>query len=207
MTEIRIDNTGNGIWWLYDRNAEEWKNYVTCECFDDQVVLFGNRDYREHTEADWYERAKDILADIDGYDEYPEDLSEEINAKLKDLYEKCRCTDDILVDVIRLLNPEDTFRTGTIRGYNQSDWQYYIVKGDVDIEQLENFYFGKIADITVNTDEEQFGDVITHDELWKAENDNLGKFMRERYEITDDETVEIFQADGTKQVLDWKQVV
>lgn len=207
MAEIRIDNTGNGTWWLYDRNTEEWKNYVGCECFDEQVVLFGNRDYRENAEADWYERAKDILADIDGYDEYPEDLPEEINAKLKELYEKCRCTDDILVDVIRLLNPDDTFKTGTIRGYNQSDWQNYIVKGNVDVEQLENFYFGKIADITVNTDEEQFGDVITHDELWKAENDNLEKFMRERYEIADDEKVEIFQADGMVQVLDWKQVV
>lgn len=206
MAEIRIDNTGNGTWWLYGKN-EEWKNYIGCECFDEQVVLLGNRDYKGYTEANWYQKAKDILTDIDCYDEYPEDLSEEINAKLKELYEKCRCTDDILVDVIRLLNPEDTFKTGTIREYNQSDWQNYIVKGDVDVEQLENFYFGKIADITVNTDEEQFGDVITHDELWKAENDNLEKFMRERYEIADDEKVEIFQADGMVQVLDWKQVV
>lgn len=207
MAEIRIDNTGVGTWWLYNRDTEEWKSYVRCECFEDQVVLLENRDYGEYAEADWYERAKDILADIDGYDEYPEDLPKEINAKLKELYENCRCTDDILIDVIRLLNPEDVFRTGTIRGYNQSEWQDYIVKGDIDVDLLESFYFGKIAEITVDTDEEIFSDAITHDELWEAEREGLKEYMRKRYELSEDEDIRILKADGFKQVLDWKQIV
>lgn len=205
MIKIKIDNTGDGIRLLYGPDGE-WKDYV-CECFDSTVVLYGNRNYRETVKADWYRRAKDVLEDIDGYGEYPENLSEEVNAELKRLYEKCRCTDDILPDVIRLLNPEDTFTAGTVRGYCQGDWQYYIVKGSVDVKLLESFYFGNVADITVETDAEQFYDVITHDELWKAENDGPEKFMRARYEIAEDEPLMIFQADGMKRVPDWKQIV
>lgn len=205
MTEIRIDNTGEGTWWLYGKN-EEWKTYVCGEDFDEQVVLIGNRDYSGCTEASWYKRTKDILTDIDCYDEYPDDVSDEVNAKLKDLYDKCRRTDDIIVDVLRLLYPKDTFKTGTIRGYCQSDWQDYIVKGDVDTEALENFYFGKIADVNVDTDGDSYGDVITHDELWEAERNGLKEAMRKRYELADDEEIHIMKADGMKQVVDWKEV-
>lgn len=205
MTEIRIDNTGNGTWWLYG-NSKAWKDYVGCENFDEEVVLFGNRNYSGCTEASWYQKAKDILTDIDCYDEYPDDVNNNLKSKLKELYEKCRCTEDILVDVIRLLNPSDTFKTGTIRGYCQGDWQEYIVKGDVDIDLLETFYFGKIADIIVTNEEESFGDVITDDELWEAENGNLKEFMRKRYELSNDEEIHILKADGMMQVVDWKEV-
>lgn len=205
MTEIRIDNTGEGTWWLYNGN-EVWKDYVGCENFDEQVILTGNRDFKGCAEASWYQKAKDILTDIDCYDEYPDNLNDEVKAKLKELYDKCRCTEDILVDVIRLLNPNDTFKSGTIRGYCQGDWQEYIVKGNVDVDQLENFYFGKIADITVSDDEEEFGDVITHDELWKAEREGLKEYMRKRYELSDEEEIHILKADDMKQVVDWKEV-
>lgn len=168
MVEIRIDNTGDGTWWLYNDN-NVWKDYCGCDNFDEQVVLTGNRHCKEYKDAEWYQAAKDILNDIDCYDEYPEYISEEVNAKLKKLYDKCRCTEDIMVDVLRVLYPEDAFKDGTIRGYCQGDWQDYIVKGDVDTNLLEAMYFGKISDITVTTDEEKFGDIITHDELWRAE--------------------------------------
>jgi len=206
MVEIKIDNTGDGTWWLYNSNLD-WKDYCGCENFDEQVVLTGNRDFTGCTEAEWYQNAKKILDDIDCYDEYPTDVSDEVNAKLKEMYDKCRCTEDILVDVIRLLYPEDTFKTGTIRGYSQGDWQDYIVMGDVDTDLLEAMYFGKISDITVTTDEEEFGDVITHDELWRAEREEgLKEFFRNHYELDKDEEIHILQADGYKQVVDWKAV-
>ena len=44
MTEIRIDNTGDGTWWLYNR-SQGWKDYCGCENFDEHVVLTGNRDF------------------------------------------------------------------------------------------------------------------------------------------------------------------
>lgn len=148
---------------------------------------------------------KDGFMDFVNYDD--RDVSDEVNAKLKEMYDKCRCTEDILIDVIRILYPEDTFKTGTIRGYNQRDWQDYIVKGDVDTDLLEAMYFGKISDITVTTDEEEFGDVITHDELWRAEReDGLKEFFRNHYELDKDEEIHILQADGYKQVVDWKAV-
>lgn len=207
MVEIRIDNTGDGTWWLYNDN-DVWKDYCGCDNFDEQVILAGNRHCKECTDAEWYQAAKDILNDNDCYDEYPEYTSEEVNAKLKELYDKCRCTEDIIVDVLRLLYPEDAFKDGTIRGYCQGDWQDYIVKGDVDTDLLEAMYFGKISDITVTTDEEKFGDIITHDELWRAEREEgLKEYFRKRYELDKDEEIHILQADGYKQVVDWKEVI
>ena len=204
MTEIRIDNTGSGTWWLYGKD-ENWKDYIGCENFDEQVVLIGNRYYKGYTDASWYQKVKEILNDIDCYEEYPEYLSDETNEKLKDLYNKCKCTEDIVIDVLRLLYPNDTFKTGTIRGYCHGEWQEYIIKGNVDTDLLEAFYFGKIADITIEDDEDSFSDVITHDELWKAERDGLTEYMRKLYEL-DDEEIHIIKADGYKQVIDWKEI-
>lgn len=207
MTEIRIDNTGDGTWWLYNSN-QGWKDYCGCKDFGDQVVLTGNRDYLDFTEAEWYQKTKEILDGIDFYDEYPNDVSDEVNAKLKEMYDKCRCTEDLLLDVIRLLYPDDTFESGTIRGYSQVDWQNYIVKGDVNTDLLESMFFGKISDITVKTGEEEFGDIITHDELWRAEREEgLKEFFRNHYELDKDEEIHILQADGYKKVIDWQEVV
>lgn len=208
MVEIRIDNTGDGTWWLYNDN-DAWKGYCGCDNFDEQVILAGNRHYKECTDAEWYQKAKEVIEDIDCYELYPEYTSEEVNVKLKELYDKCRCTEDIIVDVLRLLYPEDTFKDGTIRGYCQSDWQNYIIKGDVDTDLLEAMYFGNISDITVKTEDEEFSDIITHDELWKAERENGGlkEYFRKRYKLDKDEEIRILQADGYKQIIDWKEIV
>ena len=207
MVEIRIDNTGDGTWLLYNDN-NVWKDYCGCDNFDEQVVLAGNRHCKEYKDAEWYQKAKEVIEDIDCYELYPEYTSEKVNAKLKELYDKCRCTEDIMIDVLRLLYPEDAFKDGTIRGYCQGDWQNYIVKGDVDTDLLEAMYFGKISDITVTTDEEEFGDIITHDELWKAgRGEGLKEFFKNRYELDKDEEIHILQADGYKQILDWKEVI
>ena len=207
MTEIKIDNTGDGIWWLYNGD-QYWKDYCGCENFEEQVVLDGNRDYCRCTGAEWYQKAKEILNNIDCYDEYPTDVSDGVKAKLKELYDKCIRTEDILVDVIKLLYPKDVFKIGTIRGYNQGDWQDYIIKGDVNTDLLEAMFFGKISDITVKTEDEEFGDIITHDELWRAEREEgLKEFFRNRYNLEKNEEIHILQADGYKKVIYWKEVV
>lgn len=207
MTEIKIDNTGDGIWWLYNGD-QYWKDYCGCENFEEQVVLDGNRDYCWCTGAEWYQKAKEILNNIDCYDEYPTDVSDGVKAKLKELYDKCTRTEDILVDVIKLLYPKDVFKIGTIRGYNQGDWQDYIIKGDVNTDLLEAMFFGKISDITVKTEDEKFGDIITHDELWRAEREEgLKEFFRNRYNLEKNEEIHILQADGYKKVIYWKEVV
>ena len=207
MTEIKIDNTGDGIWWLYNGD-QYWKDYCGCENFEEQVVLDGNRDYCGCTGAEWYQKAKEILNNIDCYDEYPTDVSDGVKAKLKELYDKCTRTEDILVDVIKLLYPKDVFKIGTFRGYNQGDWQDYIIKGDVNTDLLEAMFFGKISDITVKTEDEEFGDIITHDELWRAEREEgLKEFFRNCYNLEKNEEIHILQADGYKKVIYWKEVV
>lgn len=205
MIEISIDNTGDSTSWLYG-SEQLWKDYIGCDNFDDQVVLIGNREFTGYTEAEWYNKAKEVLDDIDSYDEYPEYLSDEINNEIKNLYDKCRCTEDILVDVLRLLYPGETFSSGTIRGYSQSNWQDYIIKGNVDIELLEAYYFGKISEICITHNDDSFHDVITHDELWKAEKEDLKEYFRKKYEFSETEEIHIFQADGYTQVLNWKQI-
>lgn len=203
MREIRINTTGDGCWWLYG-SSEAWKDYVGCEDFNEQVVLYGNRNYNGIKEASWYQKAKEIIDDINIYDDYPEDMSDENKEEIrKILLSSC---DDVPVEVLRILYPDDEFKTGTIRGYSQGDWEYYIVKGDVDVERLEAYYFGNVVDIFVKDNEEEYGDVMTCDELWDAEREGYEKVFRERYEIPEDEELKIYVADGYVQTLNWKLV-
>ena len=95
MVEIKIDNTGDGTWWLYNSN-QSWKDYCGCENFDEQVVLTGNRDFTDCTEAEWYQKANELLDDIandfdalDICDDYS--LTQEQYKTAKEMYDKCRC--------------------------------------------------------------------------------------------------------------------
>ena len=203
MVEIRIDTTGDGCWWLYN-GAEIWKDYVGCEDFDEQVVLYGNRDYSGVKEASWYQKAKEIVDDINNYDDYPEDMSEENKEKIREILDYSH--DDVPVEVLRILYPDDEFKTGTIRGCSQGDWEHYIVKGDVDVERLEAYYFGNVVDIFVKDNEEEYGGVMTCDELWDAEREGYEKVFRERYEISEDEELKIYVVDRYIKTLDWKLV-
>lgn len=205
MVEIRIDNTGDGTWWLYG-DTDTWKDYVCGEDFDEQVVLIGNRFLKSYTEASWYKKAKEVLEDIDCYELYPEDLSEEDNAKLKELYEKCRCLEDIIFDTLTILYPDEKFKKGTIYGSCQSDWQNYIVKEDVPVSILESFYFGKVADVTIIDGDEEVGDVITLNELWDAEDGDIKEYFRKRYGWSEDEEIHIKKADGYKMVANWEEI-
>ena len=63
-----------------------------------------------------------------------------------------------------------------------------------------------IGDITVDSNDDSFGDVITHDGLWKAERGDLKEYFRERYDLPEDEEIHILKADGMRQVVDWQEV-
>ena len=206
MAIIKIDSTGNGTFWLYGKN-EEWKMYVA-EDFDENIILEGNNHLREITEASWYKRVWEILNDYDSYEELPDDLTEEQATEIKRLYDECYHTEEIFMDVLKVLYPNDVFKTGTIRGYSQGDWQDYIVKEDVDINALENFYFGKISDVFVEMENgENFCAVITDDKLWELNaNGNLKEYLREMCDLPHDEPITILQADGYIQVPNWKEI-
>ena len=167
-------------------------------------MLYGNRHCRGIEKASWYQNANRIINDINIYDDYPEDMSEETKAKIREILDYS--SDDVPVEVLRILYPDDEFKTGTISGYSQGDWEYYIVKGDVDVEQLEAYYFGNVVDIFVKDNEEEYGDVMTREELWDIEREGYEKVFRERYDIAADEELKIYVADGYVQALNWKMV-
>lgn len=212
MTEIRIDNTGNGTWWLYNDN-NIWMDYVT-EDLTEKTVLFGNRDYPNITYASWWKKANEVIRDLENYDDramcyYRDELSRKQRKAIIKAYENCRYTDDtdFIIEIVKILYPEMELETATIRGYCQGDWQEVVyIKDSIDIDLLEAFYFGQIVDITVNTDEEEYGDTITDSELWKMEDEGLKEALRKRYDIPKDEELVVMQCDGYKQVEDWKEI-
>lgn len=196
MAKIIIDNTGN---YDFPDTYILLQDYLCCENFDEEVVIYGNGRLPEYKEASWYKKAAEVLTNIDSFDEYPDDVSEEVKVKLESLYEGCRTIDDIIPDVIELLNPDCTFKTGTLTGYSQGEWQRYIVKGDVDTDLLEALYFGKVKKIKVECPSEEFNDIVTDDELWKNEKD-LKQYFRRRYDFKEDEEIHIFSAETVQTV-------
>lgn len=219
-TEIRIDRTGEGTWWLYGK-YEEWKNCV-CADFNEKIVVYGNRDYENITEAEWWNKAIDIIRDLDcngtmdmdiqSYVDYYKCTKETIE-KIVKAYDECKYSDDLefVVKVANILFPKKKIETGAIYGYVQREWQYFAYASaefDTDPTRLlEAFYFGQLAEITVNTDGDEYGDVLTDNELWEMERKGLKAELRKIYDIPEDEELVVMQCDGYKQVADWKEVV
>ena len=219
-TEIRIDKTDEGTWWLYGK-YEEWKNYV-CADFDEKIVVYGNRDYNEIAETDWWKKAREIIdyLDCEGTMFIMDMLRHfsynmETIAKVIKAYDNCIYSDDIgfVVEVAKMLTGRKLV-TKQICGYAQREWQYIAYdKDEFDndpTDSVEAFYFGKIADVTVipdGNDDESYGDILTDDELWEMERDGLKEELRKRYDIPEDEELIVMQCDGYKRVADWKEVV
>lgn len=196
MTQIIINNTG-----VYDfpNTYTLLQDYLCCENFDEEVAIYRNGRFPEYKKASWYKKAVEVLTSIDCFDEYPEDASIDTVVKLKALYESCRVIEDVIPDVVELLYPDCTFKTGTLTGYSQGEWQRYIVKGDVDTDLLEALYFGKVKKIKVECPSEEFHDIVTDDELWKNEKD-LKQYFRRRYDFKEDEEIHIFSAETVQTV-------
>ena len=204
-------------------NTEEPVDYVELEDVVDfnHVVIKGNRDYWPHEEAPWWKEAIEYISDMDCYGtdddckpDYDYDwgkLTKEQTDAIIKLYDKCQRSDDyrFIMKVIKVLHPELKIEGCTIRGYCQSDWQDVIYETDkVDIDLLEAVYFGKITDIIVENGDDCYGDWITDDELWKAERneDNLADFFRKRFDIPDDEEIEIYKSNGIIRTIRWEKV-
>lgn len=210
MRTIRIDSQEGGTW-LY--NNGDWKDYCGVENFDETFVIHGNRDYHGIEEASWYEKAKELLGDLDQneFEEvqrlYPEYTNEQF-AKILDVYgKKYRDEDDLYVAILNIIFPEENFKTATIRGYSQSEWNDVLYKDGegVDINQLEAFYFGQISEVYEEGD--GCTAIETHDNLWKAQREGtLEKFVKDMLDIPSDEEIEIYESDGYIQTTRWKKV-
>lgn len=208
---IRID-TECEAWFLYS-HGDEWMN---CVCPDDKLkekcVVYGNRDYQEYKEAKWYVQAVEILKDIDcghGEDSIREwyNLSKDLYSKIEELFDKCSYYEQILLDVIKLLNPKKEFETTCIRGCVQREWQNVIYEKDAfDTEILADFYFGKITEFSLLEDDEYENTIFVADSQVPYKTDDLKKFARELFEISEDEDVRIETSDGYVRVKQWKDV-
>ena len=220
-TRIEID-TQDGNSWLYDK-YDTWKEYVGVADFDETFVLKGNRDYKDHTDASWYTKVTELLNDIDCYydldtKEGIKDLMDEHNlsdnqyTEIKQLYDKCRCTEDIICAVLNIIYPDTEYKESTIRGYNQGDWQNVLYDtskaNDKDIEMLEAIYFGQINEVSYGDEESGYcSTFITDNELWKREREGtIEKYVREVFQIDKDEDIEIFISDGYIRTTKWKQI-
>lgn len=212
MRTVKIDNNDAG-WWLYN-GSDEWKEYCAVDSFNETYVIHGNRDYNTIEEATWYTKAAELLADMDQSEReeverlYPEYTKEQF-VKLYEAYNKgYRDEDDLYVEVLNTIFPQDKFDTATIRGYSQGEWNnvLYKVGENVDISLLEEMYFGHITEL-IDESEEGCTAIVTHDELWKAERENtLEKFLRDALDIPKDEEIEVYESDGYIQQTKWKKV-
>lgn len=210
MDELIVYVDGqNGLDWLY---PDEWKMYCGVDDFEETFVIKGNRDYHEIAEASWYVKAKDIIADLDcnyNYDEwsmiYADELTLEQREKINNLYNTCRYTDEIMLDVIRVLYPEDKFEVRTIRGYCQGEWQEVLYKAneEIDMDYFESLYFGKLTDIY----SDDGGTFVTNDEIWKWEReDKMESEIRNMLDIPKETPIKIMVADGIITTTKWKEL-
>ena len=210
MSEIRI-NTEEYPWWV------EFENFVDLQ----KVVVRGNRDFVEYEKAAWFEEAVQYVSDMDCFGTEREDrrdyeydwtkLTDEQINKMIMAYDECKRSDssDFIMKIARILHPENKFALTTIRGYCQGDWQecIYVDDGTVDVDYVEALYFGKAADVLIKADEDdEYGDFITDDELWKLEReDRLKEELCKRYELKPEET-KIYVSDGVVHSVKWKEV-
>lgn len=211
---FHIDNEAD----LWDYNFKEEVMGSEDE-FDKYFVLKGNRDYNTCEEAPWYKGAKGLLNDLDMdsyvgqvFRYYGNITREQRKAVLK-VYEESRYLDDLetIVAVANILNPEREFKTATIRGICQSDWQdvAYDTKYERLLEYLEAWYFGEITEINCvceETEEDCWG-TMTDDEIWRYEREgNLKEKLLGYFGYKDADECEIYRSHGYTQVKKWEQI-
>jgi hypothetical protein len=209
MSEIRI-------------NTQECPDFVEFEEYIDlqKVVVRDNRDYKEFENAKWFTEAINYISDMDYYGtvedywgDYDYDwskLSHEQVMEIIKAYDNCRNSDDsdFILKVVRILHPETKFDLATIRGYCQGDWNncIYVDDGTVDLNYVESIYFGKMAEIYVQDNEDDYVDFILDDELWELNNKGtLKEELCKRYSLNPDET-HVYVSDGIIRQTRWKQV-
>lgn len=199
-------------------SSDEWKDFV-CQDFDENVILLGNRDYRELAEASWWKDAEEIAEQFDYCAEVGDfiaNLGEYSPDKLReiwDLYQTGKYyTDDteFLIKIAEIIYPGIHLETGTIRGSMQGEWQDYVcVADEVDTNLLEDWYFGNVYDAAlyeVNTEDldedddptdyEIFGEetdnaVISDTEYWKLRSEGLEAAFKQLFNLPADADITV----------------
>lgn len=169
------------VWYRFDDEVCLFEN-------KDNIVITGNRDFTSYGDetlikvikGDYYDEDKDKNGEVIGYD--------------YDTYEE-----------LKKLTGKD-WECATIRGYSQSDWQYvYYVPAEVSqdrIDEIENFYMGKISEFNVLEDGEEYSYTafVPDDVVWK------GKKEICEYLGANPDDVTVLEPDGYTKVYNWKEI-
>ena len=200
MTTITFLNNSD-LSTLY--NHDTWKEYVSSN-FDENVLVIGNREYSSIEEAPWWKRATELISDLDDSDWtidefiYYEDTcyTKEQLEKVYKAYQNCRYSDDteFIVEVAQIINPGLELEQVTARGYSQSDWvEIVFVKDTIKVEIFETYFFGQLTEVHIESDDDDYWDYMPDSEVYDLfhNNDNVEKALRDRYDIKDDEPINI----------------
>lgn len=216
MKTIRIFTSGCD--WLYN-SAEEWMDYCGTDNFTETYVIKGNRDYRDIADASWYKIVLKLMEEFDNEDEHNDDdvkdictyygITKEQYEEFKKVYDKYGYNDnnDIIVQFLNAIYPDDKFDTYTIRGYAPREWNEVIYKASAmhDLQALEDYYFGHVNEIYC--EEENISGVVTDNDLWESENSgSLKELCCDALGIGYSDDIKLYISDGFVQVVNWREV-
>lgn len=214
MKTIRIFTSGCD--WLYD-SAEEWMNYCGTDDFTETYVIKGSRYYKDIADASWYKRVLKLMEEFedDHDDNAVKDIclyysiTEEQYKEFKKLYDIYGYNDnnDVIVKFLNVIYPDDKFKTYTIRGYEQREWNEVIYNANAmhDLQALEDYYFGHVNEIYC--EEENISGVVTDNDLWESENSgSLKELCCDALGIDYSDDIKLYISDGFVQVVNWREV-
>lgn len=201
MATITFDGAGD-LMFLYNKN-NDWKEYI-CEDFDEKVIVIGNRKYSSIEEASWWNKAKELIADLDNYDWDIDDLMQYEASYTKDrlervykAYQNCKYSDDtdFIVEVAQIIIPGLELEHSIARGYTQSDWvEIVFVKDAIKVDTFAAYFFGQLTEIHVESDDDDYWDHMPDSEVYELfNNSNVEKALRDRYNLKDDESINIIK--------------
>lgn len=184
----------------------DWEDRV-CADFDENVVILGNREFSESANASWWKEASNLAYYIDdNYDSVEEFIEYFPNTnadKLRQIYAYYQSyngyTDDIefILGIARILRPDLGLEKDTIKGNNQGDWCDVITTDIVDIDLLEDWFFGMVYEVYVYKtedylDEGDYAEILDHicitdHEYWAWRQQGIDRAISQEFGIPEDE--------------------
>ena len=161
-------------------DEQVYYNFDDCvEIDDERIIIYGNPNFTSF--------GKSILLSIVNGDYY--DYEAEYDYETLEMLEKVT---------------GKKWNKTTIKGYSQGDWQdVYYVEGEVSkeyIEEIEDFYMGKVTGFTVSEDNDDYNEFVPNDVVWE------GKEAICRYLGLPLESTTIYEDVGYEKVYKYKAI-
>ena len=147
----------------------------------DNIVIYGNRDFMDFGDPE-------LLSIVSG-DYYDDEVGYD--------YET--------LNQLKKTTGKD-WKVRTMRGYSQGDWQEIYYTEEISegyLEEIENFYMGKVDEFKVYEDEDEddyYVVYVPHDVVWKGKNSIC------RYLDLQPETTSIYTDDGYEKIIKYKEI-